>query len=233
MTIAASPEPDAPFPPWRARDALLATLAGLGASVLGAIVVRRGGLSTIDLFAVVLPLQSAGTLACAFFMARRRGPLRRVLALTARWSDLTGIAVGAGIQIVGASVALSIIETLFEGEVPGQEIVIAAAETVGWSTQALVVIGLVIIGPIAEEVVFRGMLLPSLLGRGRRWAVMVSSALFAALHLMDPSAAFSVPFLFVLALVLGYERLRTGRLGRPVAIHAGFNLITVIAVFAA
>ena len=146
---------------------------------------------------------------------------------------MTGIAVGAGIQIVGASVALSIIETLFEGEVPGQEIVIAAAETVGWSTRALVVIGLVIIGPIAEEVVFRGILLSALLGRGRRVAVTVSSALFASLHLVDPAAAFSVPFLFVLALVLANERLRTGRLGRPMAIHAGFNLITVIAVFAA
>lgn len=233
MTPAEEPLPVTEPAPWRARDALLATLAGLGASLVGALLVFRGGLSTIDLFAVVLPLQSAGTLACAFAMARRRGPMRRVLALTARWSDLTGVAVGAGIQIVGAAVALSIIETFFEGEVPGQEMVTAAAESVGWGTRLLVVAGLVIVGPIAEEVVFRGMLLPALLGRGRRWAVSVSSAWFALLHLVDPAAAFSVPFLFVLALVLGNERLRTGRLGRPVAIHAGFNLITVIAVFAA
>lgn len=233
MTLTEPPRTDVPFRPWRARDALFATLAGFGASVLGAILVGGGGLTTIDLFAVVLPLQSAGTLAYAYFMARRRGPLHQVLALTARWSDLTGIAVGAGIQVVVASLALSIIETFFEGEVPGQEIVTAAAETAGWGVRILVVIGLVILAPIAEEVVFRGMLLPSLLRRGRRWAVMVSSALFASLHLVDPSAAFSVPFLFVLAVVLGNERLRTGRLGRPMAIHAGFNLITVIAVFAA
>ena len=218
--------------PWRARDAALALLAGFAASFLGAVLVLDGGLSTIELFALVLPLQSAGTLACAFAMARRRGPVRTVLALDARWSDLVGVAVGAGIQVVGAAVALSIIETFFGGEVPGQEVVTAATETEGWGIRLLVMLGLVVFGPIAEEVAFRGMLLPALLGRGRRRAVIVSSAWFAGIHLIDPGAAFSVPFLFVLALVLANERLRTGRLARSVAIHAGFNLITVIAVFA-
>lgn len=219
--------------PWRARDAALALLAGFGASVAGALAMAGGGLSTLDLFAVVLPLQSAGTVVCAVAMARRRGRVRTVLALDARWSDLVGVAVGAGIQVAGAAVALSIIETFFGGEVPGQEVVDSAAEAAGWGIRILVVLGLVVLGPIAEEVVFRGMLLPSLLRRGRRWAVGVSSAWFASIHLVDPGAAFSVPFLFVLALVLANERLRTGRLTRAVTIHAGFNLITVIALFTA
>jgi len=212
---------------------VLALLAGVGASFIGALAVARNGLSTIELFAVVLPLQSAGTLGCALAMARRRGRVREVLALRGRWGDLVGLAVGAGIQVVGAAVAVSIIETFFGGEVPGQEVVTDAAGASGWVTRALVVAGLVVIGPIAEEVAFRGMLLPALLPKGRRRAVVISSAWFAGIHLIDPGAAFSVPFLFVLALVLANERLRTGRLARPVAIHAGFNLITVIAVFAA
>jgi membrane protease YdiL (CAAX protease family) len=215
------------------RDAVVALLAGLGASLVGALVVRRGGLSTRDLFAVVLPLQSLGTLLAAWRMARSRGPVTTVLALRARWRDLVGVAVGAGIQIASAAVAVSIVETFFDGEVPGQELVDEAGGAAGWEVRALVILGLVVLGPLAEEVVFRGMLLPALLHRGRRAAVLLSSAGFALIHLVDPNAAFSVPFLFVLAVILANERLRTGGLGRPVAIHAGFNLVTVIAVFVA
>ncbi len=231
-----APPPD-PAPdtlrPWRVWDAVGALLAGLAASIVGAVFVRSDGLSTLELFALVLPLQSLGTLAAAWWMARRRGPVRQVLALRARWGDLVGVAVGAGIQIAAAAVALSVVETFFDGEVPGQELVVDAGDAAGWGVRALVVLGLVVLGPIAEEVVFRGMLLPALLHRGRRFAVWVSSAVFALIHLVDPNAAFSLPFLFVLSVVLANERLRTGGLARPVAIHAGFNLVTVVAVFVA
>lgn len=225
MTVAAAP--------WRAREAVLALGVGAALSFLGALTVLGGGLSTIEVFAVVMPLQEVGTLGCAFILARRRGRTPRALGLRGRWSDLVGVAVGAGVQLVGSAVAVSIVETFFGGEVPGQEVVTEAAEAVGVGVRLLVVLGLVIVGPIAEEVVFRGMLLPSLLGRGRRWAVGVSSFWFAAAHLVDPGALFFTPFLFVLAVILCNETLRTGRLGRPIAIHAGFNLVTVIGVFLA
>ena len=204
---------------------------GLGASALAVIAVSRGGMSTLELFAVVIPVQAGGTLAASLMMAARRGPVREVLALRARWSDLTGLAVGAGIQLVLSALAVAIVETFFGGDVPGQEVVEAAESTGDAVARAFVVVGVVVLGPLAEEVVFRGMLLSALLGRGRRWAVGVSSLSFALLHLLDPNAAFSVPFLLILAVVLGTERLRTGRLGRPIAIHAGFNLVTVIAIF--
>lgn len=228
-----TPPTDAVLAPWRVRDAAFALAAGFVASVAGAALVASDGLTNIELFALVLPLQSAGTLFVAYRMARRRGPVRKVLGLRARWMDLVGVAVGAGIQIAGSAVAVSIVETFFDGEVPGQELVDTVGDPMDGTARLLVVIGLVFLGPIAEEIVFRGMLLPALLRRGRQLAVIVSSALFALIHLVDPSAAFSVPFLFVLALVLANERLRTGGLGRPIAIHAGFNLVTVIAVFVA
>lgn len=218
---------------WRARDAVLALGAGLLASMGGAAVVAPGGMTTLELFAVVLPLQSVGTLAAAVLMARRRGNPVDLLGLRWRWADLVGVAVGAGVQVAGAAVAAGILETFFDGEVPGQELVTAAGDSTGWVVRVLIVLGLVVLGPLAEEVAFRGILLPSLLRRGRRQAVVLSSGVFAAIHLVDPGAAFSVPFLFVLALILADERLRRGTLGRPIAIHAGFNLVTVVAVFAA
>lgn len=225
--------PDAsPTEPWKARHALWVVSLGVFASVLALAVVGRGGVTTVELFALVLPVQSVGTIVAAVVLARRRGGVRTMLALRFSWSDLVGLPIGAGIQVVTAAVALAIVETFFGGEMPGQEIVSAAADTRGLPIWILVVATLVVLGPLAEEIAFRGILLPSLLRRGDRFAVWTSGAWFAVLHLLDPNAAFVVPFLFVLAVVLGNERLRTGRLGRPVAIHAGFNLITVLALFA-
>lgn len=229
-----TPPGPSPADVWRARHALWAVLAGLLASVTGYLVVRSGGVTGLELFAVVLPLQSVGTIAAGLLMARRRGPVVPLLALRARWADLLGVLVGAGIQIVLSGVAVVVVEVLFGGEVPGtQEVVTEAASVEGWPAWAAVVAGVVILGPIAEEIAFRGILLPALLRRGERFAVWVSAGLFAALHLVDPNAAFSVPFLFVLAVILGNEVMRTGRLGRPVAIHAGFNLVTVFALIGA
>jgi hypothetical protein len=37
-----------------------------------------------------------------------------------------------------------------------------------------------------------------------------------------------LPTLFVLGVVLGYEMLRTGRMGRVFAIHAGFNSLALV-----
>jgi membrane protease YdiL (CAAX protease family) len=52
--------------------------------------------------------------------------------------------------------------------------------------------------------------------------------LFAAAHALDRAAWLMLPTLFVLGVVLGYEVLRTGRLGRAFAIHAGFNLLALL-----
>lgn len=227
-----SPEPSPPAeaPTWKVRHALAAASAGLGASLLGAMLTRADGITALEVFALILPLQSGTTIGVALAIARRRGPIRDALLLRVRRSDLVGLAVGVGIQILAAAMALVVVETFFGGEVPRQEIVDVVATGVGPLEWFLVVLGLVVVGPVAEEIVFRGILVSALTHRGARFAVIVSSAAFALFHLVDPAAAFSVPFLFVLGFVLASERLRTGRLGRPIAIHAGFNLVTVIAV---
>jgi membrane protease YdiL (CAAX protease family) len=63
-------------------------------------------------------------------------------------------------------------------------------------------------------------------------SILISSAAFAALHLLDPNAILAVPFLFVVGVVMGRAVVRTGRLGRAIAIHSGFNLVSVVALFA-
>jgi membrane protease YdiL (CAAX protease family) len=83
----------------------------------------------------------------------------------------------------------------------------------------------VVVAPLFEETLFRGVLLPGLAPRlGNRGAVLLSAALFAAAHL---SLAEWLP-LFVLGCGLGLLRLRSGRLGPPVLMHGLWNGLTFV-----
>jgi membrane protease YdiL (CAAX protease family) len=81
----------------------------------------------------------------------------------------------------------------------------------------------VVLAPLFEETLFRGVLLPVL---GQRWggmaAVVVSAVVFAAAHLSLNELA---PLL-VLGLGLGWLRLQGGRLGSCTLVHALWNGFT-------
>jgi membrane protease YdiL (CAAX protease family) len=81
----------------------------------------------------------------------------------------------------------------------------------------------IVLAPLFEEVLFRGVLLP-VLGRrfGSVWGVLISAAVFALAHL---SLSELVP-LFLLGCGLGWLRWRSGRLAPSVLMHAFWNALT-------
>jgi len=92
--------------------------------------------------------------------------------------------------------------------------------------RAMVILTAVVLAPLAEEVIFRG-LLQSMFRRylRRPWgAIVVTSILFSAMHFTDIK---SLPALFALSLALGYNYERTGRLYSPIMIHMLFNLVNI------
>ena len=92
--------------------------------------------------------------------------------------------------------------------------------SVGW--RWLVAIFVVVLGPIAEELLFRG-LCQSTLRRvfGKPWpAIVVTSVLFGAMHY---NVWTSVLPLAAFAAMLGYSYERTGKLLSPIIAHAVFN----------
>jgi membrane protease YdiL (CAAX protease family) len=95
---------------------------------------------------------------------------------------------------------------------------------------ALVVVSL---GPLVEELLFRGALLSALLRRvGAGWAVAVSSLLFACVHLPDLGFLwYAVPNLALLAAGLAWLRLRSGSLWPAVVAHGVNNLLAVTTWF--
>jgi membrane protease YdiL (CAAX protease family) len=93
-------------------------------------------------------------------------------------------------------------------------------------------VGAGMIAPVVEELLFRGLLLRALLRRMPATpAVGISAASFALLHLVDPSigTVVALPALATVGVVSGVLAVRTGDLSRSILLHAGFNLVTVIA----
>jgi uncharacterized protein len=92
---------------------------------------------------------------------------------------------------------------------------------------AAMVVTLCLIGPLVEELLFRGALFGWLL----RWtpglvALVVSSALFAAIHLIPTL----LPFLFVLGVAAGLVRWATGSTFNSFVVHVCQNTVAVAAV---
>ena len=100
-------------------------------------------------------------------------------------------------------------------------------EGFGWCGKAATVFGVVVLAPVSEELLFRGIFQSMLRAyRVGPWpAVAISSALFVWMHMGVPHDV--VPLL-PLAIVLGYSYERCGRLVPSILIHALFNGVNVL-----
>lgn len=168
-----------------------------------------------------------------FLLSRRpRLDLRRDLGWGMNRADVgVGLAVGVATQVVLVPLVYLPLGRFIDSEAleaPARNLVASADSAVGIA--ALVV--LTVVGaPIAEELLYRGLLhrgLAELLSFGGRLgtaaAVAGSSTLFAASHFQD----LQFPGLLVVGIVTGSAFQVTGRLGTPLWIHAGFNATSVV-----
>ena len=94
------------------------------------------------------------------------------------------------------------------------------------SLRILIIVIAVVIAPVLEEMLFRGLFQTAIRSFfAKPWlSVVISSVLFAAFH--QPG---HWPALFVLAVCLGYSYEKSGSLFRPIFIHSLFNATAVIA----
>jgi len=107
-----------------------------------------------------------------------------------------------------------------------------------WQLRILVFVVAVVIAPVLEEMIFRGLFQTvirsffesrnsKLETRSRVWLpIFISAGLFSIVHGNVPHW----PALFLLGVCLGYAYEKSGSLFRPIFIHAFFNAITVILV---
>jgi membrane protease YdiL (CAAX protease family) len=88
-------------------------------------------------------------------------------------------------------------------------------------------LAIAVIPAVCEELLVRGIVLPSLVRPAGPWgAIVISAVVFAVIHL-DP---YRTPFTLVLGLALGFLRVRTGSLLACVVAHAVLNALTFAVV---
>ena len=77
-----------------------------------------------------------------------------------------------------------------------------------------------LLGPVAEEILFRGLVLRSLQPYGKKFAIVISSLLFGLFH----GNLMQAPFAFMVGLVMGYVAMEY-HIGWAVALHLINNLV--------
>jgi sodium transport system permease protein len=89
-------------------------------------------------------------------------------------------------------------------------------------------VGALAVAPaIAEEIVFRGILLGALVRAGSTpFAIVAGAAAFAVIH-VEP-ASYRMPFALLLGIALGVLRVRTGSVLPGIVAHAALNSVTLI-----
>ena len=198
---------------WAALEAQLASRAGLYFAVT----------TLITAPLVALAASAAlwtGTAPAA--PAVRRAAVRDFLGLARpRWSRAVPWFLATAAVLTVYEVASHLL-----GRPPAPDFMVDFLRTAGspWLLTAAVVIG----APLAEEVIFRGVLLPGLAASrlGTAGAAVLTAALWAAIHgqydLFDMSAVFT------LGLVFAAARLHTRSLWPPLLLHAAVNAVAML-----
>ena len=232
-------EPPA-FPPHRwgfgafllVEAILLASAAFIG--VLAGQPARGGPLpiSTV-LLGTMLPTMIAAGAAVLVTIVRGNGP-KLDLRLEWRWADArVGLRYGLlGLVLTSLS---AWIWTALVGSANATSAISAVVDDRKMSVPAAVVMFgyLWLVGPICEEIIYRGLLwgaVERLQWRSERWgrfaAFLLSTAVFAVSHL-EP---LRTTLLLVIAIPIGLARLRTGRLAGGIVAHAVNNFLPAVAI---
>lgn len=154
------------------------------------------------------------------------------IGMTIEAGDFFYVGLGLVFQLAIALLFLPLNNLLFPEGRPQQEVAEIIANADATFLKVALVVAAVVLGPVTEELMYRGVLLRALESRGKILAAVVSSAIFTAVHVtgLDPSqmlrsAAVILPPLFLLGLVLAWLTMRTGRLGPAIFLHSGWNLL--------
>lgn len=224
-------------PPWRGRDALGIAVVYLVASVPIWLVAPADGPDGLP-----PPLVDSAVLLAAavgwLWLVRGRASLRRLLGprdAGVRWTGTVALAllVGIGWPVLDSAL-YALLDLLGVAFPPMQEHLSDwLADEAG---RGLLVADFVLLTPVAEEVVFRGVLFQGLVGRwGVRVAAGCSALLFGLAHIESAGldSVFIVVSTTLFGLACAWLLRRRGTLLAPVLAHAVTNAIGTAALLAA
>jgi len=220
--------------PWAAPSAIRTHRWGLGAYLLAeAVFLLVSGVISVFLIddtgptpgvlalALAVPTVLAASTALLITRIRGNGP-RIDLGLVWSWRD-----VGLGLAYGFGGLALTIPASIIYVAIVGEDASSAVGDVFGGiragpALAALVLVIVVLIAPMCEEILYRGLLWGGIEKLAGRWvAFAVSTLLFAIAHFEFTRT----PLLLVVAIPIAIARLYTGRLLASIVAHQINNLL--------
>jgi len=173
-----------------------------------------------------LSFQGAALVLIGWFLKEHRMSWADAFGFDHHWLHalLLGVALACLYLPVGRWLQSSSAELMLKWRVnpQEQETVKALRTTTGWTYGFALGLVAIVLAPVAEEMLFRGILYPAIKQAGHpRLALWGTALLFAGVHF---NLVIGVP-LFVLALVLALLYEKTNNLLAPITAHAAFNAL--------
>jgi membrane protease YdiL (CAAX protease family) len=115
-------------------------------------------------------------------------------------------------------------------QIPEHEKLKELSQWPAFTVRALVIFTAVVVAPVQEEMLFRGVFQTFIRSYiNRPWpAIAIAALLFASVHVNQSHW----PALFVLALGMGYTYEKSGSLWQPIFVHALFNGAVIVSALA-
>jgi membrane protease YdiL (CAAX protease family) len=217
--------------PWGIGAFLLVEAVYLLTSTALAVAIVGHGRLTAGVIAtgIAVPTMLAAGVALLITQLRGNGP-RTDLGLRWSWRGLgLGLLFGFGGLLV--TIPASIVYRLIVGPDANSAVGrIFQGLRVSWPWAVAVLLLVVLVAPVCEEIMFRGLLWGALDWRWGRWvALAVTTVVFALAHLELTRA----PLLVVIAIPIGLARLYSGGLMASIVAHQVTNLLPGISLMLA
>ncbi len=192
--------------------------------------------ATLAQFTYVLAAEALTVWAIWWFVRRRGSSLRAIGLRRPRLSDVAYSTAAFVVYFFTYAVLFTVATGLIPSLNGGQKQELGFDHVSGAVGLALTFISLVVLPPIAEEIVFRGFLFTGLRNKLRPlWAVVVTSLIFASLHLQfgngKPLLWVAALDTFTLSLVLCFLRYKTDSLWPGILLHGFKNGIAFVGLF--
>lgn len=193
----------------------------------------QGALEKPGMQLLFVALSYGSILLALWWFLRRRGASFVQLGFSrrVRWGDAGNALVGYSLYF-GLLILAFILLGVFTNIDLDQKQELGFDTVVTLPEKLMAFVSLVVLPPIAEEILFRGFLFTGLRSKLRFLpAVLTTSFVFGALHLLGASSGLlwvAGVDTFILSLILCYLRERTGALWAPIMVHTFKNFVAFL-----
>lgn len=225
-SVAAAFAPTSPLPKLALRATLLAValllVVSVGAAAVGRVLNQLTGRTEFLELSAVLGVNGAfvGAAAVAVWTARRRIREYLPLARPRPKAWLAGVLFGGGVVLLNLTLPVRLFDWTGSEYAEILEAMLTNLQALLSPVGMLLLLG--VLTPLCEEILFRGVILRSLLDHRGAWpAILISSVIFACFHFHPIHALIA----FVLGIVAGWAMVATGSVWTAFAVHATNNLL--------